>query len=283
MIATEAGAEGINLQFCSLVVNYDLPWNPQRIEQRIGRCHRYGQKHDVVVVNFLNRNNEADQRVFRLLAEKFSLFEGVFGASDEVLGAIESGVDFEKRIAGIYQRCRTPDEIKASFDQLQLELGSQINDAMTRTRRQLLENFDDEVHDKLRISLDQSRNYLNRYERLLMQLTRYELNGNAEFLDGQEAFRLSANPFPSAGDIPLGLYELPRRSGEAHLYRLGHPLAAEIVRGRKSAASSGRRSLSTIRARCRRLPAFGRWRERPAKCSSAFSPSNRWTRLRTIC
>ena len=46
MIATEAGAEGVNLQFCSMVVNYDLPWNPQRIEQRIGRCHRYGQKHD---------------------------------------------------------------------------------------------------------------------------------------------------------------------------------------------------------------------------------------------
>ena len=79
MIATEAGAEGINLQFCSLVVNYDLPWNPQRIEQRIGRTHRYGQKHDVVVVNFLNRKNEADQRVFQLLSEKFQLFEGVFG------------------------------------------------------------------------------------------------------------------------------------------------------------------------------------------------------------
>ena len=145
MIATEAGAEGINLQFCSLVVNYDLPWNPQRIEQRIGRCHRYGQKHDVVVVNFLNRNNEADLRVFQLLSEKFMLFEGVFGASDEVLGAIESGVDFEKRIADIYQRCRTPEEIKASFDQLQLELNIQIDEAMTNTRRQLLENFDDEV------------------------------------------------------------------------------------------------------------------------------------------
>jgi adenine-specific DNA-methyltransferase len=104
MIATEAGAEGINLQFCSLVVNYDLPWNPQRIEQRIGRCHRYGQKRDVVVVNFLNRKNEADRRVFELLSEKFQLFEGVFGASDEVLGAIESGVDFEKRINDIYQR-----------------------------------------------------------------------------------------------------------------------------------------------------------------------------------
>jgi SNF2 family DNA or RNA helicase len=94
------GLRGINLQFCSMVVNYDLPWNPQRIEQRIGRCHRYGQKHDVVVVNFLNRENAADERVYQLLSEKFKLFEGVFGASDEVLGAIESGVDFEKRIAG---------------------------------------------------------------------------------------------------------------------------------------------------------------------------------------
>src|SRR5207302_3169204 len=111
MIATEAGAEGINLQFCSLVVNYDLPWNPQRIEQRIGRCHRYGQQHDVVVVNFLNQKNEADQRVFQILSEKFQLFEGVFGASDEVLGAIESGVDFERRIADIYQRCRRAEEI----------------------------------------------------------------------------------------------------------------------------------------------------------------------------
>jgi adenine-specific DNA-methyltransferase len=234
MIATEAGAEGINLQFCSLVVNYDLPWNPQRIEQRIGRCHRYGQKHDVVVVNFLNQKNEADQRVFRLLSEKFSLFEGVFGASDEVLGAIESGVDFERRIADIYQRCRTPDEIQASFDQLQLELNAQINDAMTRTRQQLLENFDEEVREKLRVNLENSRIYLNRYERLLMQLTQYELNGHAEFLDGS-AFHLKSCPFPdSDGDIPLGRYELPRRTGDAHLYRLGHPLAERVLRQARS-------------------------------------------------
>ena len=61
------------------MVNYDLPWNPQRIEQRIGRCHRYGQRYDVVV------DNAAEQRVYELLAEKFKLFSGVFGASDEVL------------------------------------------------------------------------------------------------------------------------------------------------------------------------------------------------------
>ncbi|MDP1527129.1 MAG: SNF2-related protein [Rhodocyclaceae bacterium] len=229
MIATEAGAEGINLQFCSLVVNYDLPWNPQRIEQRIGRCHRYGQKHDVVVVNFLNRKNAADQRVFELLSEKFQLFEGVFGASDEVLGAIESGVDFEKRIAAIYQNCRKPEEIATAFNQLQLELSLEINESMTRTRQQLLENFDDEVREKLKVRDEASRAYLNRYERLLMQLTRHELDACAEF-QGDASFRLTANPFPQqAAAIPLGLYELPRRSGEAHLYRLNHPLAEAIV------------------------------------------------------
>jgi ERCC4-related helicase len=233
MIATEAGAEGINLQFCSLVVNYDLPWNPQRIEQRIGRCHRYGQKHDVVVVNFLNRKNEADQRVYQLLSEKFKLFEGVFGASDEVLGAIESGVDFEKRIAAIYHRCRKGEEIRNAFDQLQLELSFEIDEAMTHTRRKLLENFDDEVREKLRIRDEDSKAYLNRFERLLMNVTRSELDDHAEFV-GDSSFRLKSSPY---GDgIPLGLYELPRRSGEAHLYRIGHPLAEKVLEQAKARA-----------------------------------------------
>lgn len=233
MIATEAGAEGINLQFCSLVVNYDLPWNPQRIEQRIGRCHRYGQKHDVVVVNFLNSKNAADQRVYELLDKKFQLFEGVFGASDEVLGAIESGVDFEKRIHDIYQRCRKQEEIKSEFDQLQMELELEISESMKTTRRKLLENFDDEVREKLRVQDEASKSCLSRYERLLTQLTRHELRDHAEFLD-DASFRLKSSPFPGdTAHIPLGLYELPRRSGEAHLYRLGHPLAEAIIRRAK--------------------------------------------------
>ena len=228
MIATEAGAEGINLQFCSLVVNYDLPWNPQRIEQRIGRCHRYGQKHDVVVVNFLNRKNEADQRVFELLDQKFRLFEGVFGASDEVLGAIESGVDFEKRIARIYQECRTPEAIREAFAGLQHELNARINETVTNTRRQLLENFDEEVQEKLRISRTESAGLQSRYEKMLMQLTRHELNGYATFADSEDSFVLTANPFSDV-EVPTGRYELARRCGDAHRYRLGHPLAVRLV------------------------------------------------------
>ena len=232
MIATEAGAEGINLQFCSLVINYDLPWNPQRIEQRIGRCHRYGQKHDVVVVNFVDRTNEADARVYQLLAEKFKLFEGVFGASDEVLGAIGSGVDLERRIAAIYRDCRGHDEIAASFTQLQLELSGEINDAMVKTRQMLLENFDETVQERLRISDASSRAALGRHERMLMDLSRSELGEMAEF--EESGFHLHTVPPVLAGQVEPGRYELPRRSGDAHLYRLGHALAEWVCNNARS-------------------------------------------------
>lgn len=227
MIATEAAAEGLNLQFCSLLVNYDLPWNPQRVEQRIGRCHRYGQKFDVVVVNFLNMKNAADRRVYELLSEKFALFDGVFGASDEVLGSLESGVDVEKRISQIYQECRSPKEIEASFDALRHELDSEIQSTMRETRHKLLENFDEEVHEKLRINLTESREHLGRYEEWLWKLTRFTLNGNADFADEGYSFRLS-HP-PKGVKVPLGLYRMGRKVQNAHIYRRNHPLAQWVI------------------------------------------------------
>lgn len=228
MIATEAGAEGINLQFCSLVVNYDLPWNPQRIEQRIGRCHRYGQKHDVVVVNFLNKKNAADQRVYQLLSEKFKLFEGVFGASDDVLGAIESGVDFERRIAQIYQECRTEEEIQDAFDLLQKDMEMQIDETINITRQKLLENFDEEVHEKLRVNVRESKEYLSRYESWLWDLTRYYLAPYADFASDDHSFTLRRNPF-SEETIHPGPYRLGKYVEDANTYRVGHPLARRII------------------------------------------------------
>lgn len=225
MIATEAAAEGINLQFCNLVVNYDLPWNPQRVEQRIGRCHRYGQKFDVVVVNFLNKSNAADQRVYQLLDEKFRLFNGVFGASDEVLGAIESGVDFEKRIVAIYQKCRTPEQITFEFDQLQQDLESEIDDKRKEAREQLLNNFDQEVVEKVRVT---SGDYLDRFEEWLWQVTRFYLGPYARFDHGGYSFVLERNPFEGERIHP-GPYRLGKRVEDANTYRIGHPLAQRIL------------------------------------------------------
>ncbi len=228
MIATEAAAEGINLQFCSLVINYDLPWNPQRIEQRIGRCHRYGQKHDVVVVNFVNRKNAADQRVYELLDQKFRLFKGVFGASDEVLGSIESGVDFEKRIAGIYQSCRTEEEINTAFDNLQKEMDGSIQEGLKGAKEKLLENFDADVHEKLKINLKESKIHLETYEKWLWDVSRYYLKDRAEYSDDEYSFKLLENPFPQQY-IEEGPYRIGKHIEDAHIYRPGHPLAELIL------------------------------------------------------
>lgn len=222
MIATEAAAEGINLQFCSLIVNYDMPWNPQRIEQRIGRCHRYGQKFDVVVINFLNKGNAADIRVYELLDQKFQLFSGVFGASDEVLGSIGNGVDFEKRIAQIYNECRSPQEIEAAFDALQEELQEQISEKMIKTRSSLLENFDEAVKDKLRDNLAQSRSNLDQFERRLWLLARHALRKEADFDDIHHTFRLKDE------DISYSLSKVSD-SDKTIPFRIGHPLAKRIV------------------------------------------------------
>ena len=175
LVATESGAEGINLQFCSLLVNYDLPWNPQRVEQRIGRCHRYGQKIDVTVVNLLNTKNRAEERVFELLRLKFRLFDGVFGASDEVLGAIESGIDFERRVHQIVQTARTADEVEAAFNDLTDSLQPQIEADMRSARDKLLLNLDEDVVRLLRTRQDAIQRVLSEFDQRLITLARAEL------------------------------------------------------------------------------------------------------------
>lgn len=226
LIATESAAEGVNLQFCSLVVNYDLPWNPQRIEQRIGRCHRYGQKHDVVVVNFLNARNEADQRVYQLLEEKFKLFDGVFGASDEVLGVLESGVDFEKRIAQVYQTCRTPTEIKAGFDALQAALEAEIQNRMSQTRQTLLDHFDEDVHKRLKMRQEEAKATLETRQQTLLEMTRYELGLRAEFDQKRSCF------FYTNAQNERKCYCLHWQDVtalEANFYNQEHPVAQELI------------------------------------------------------
>lgn len=157
-ISTEAGAKGLNLQFCDTVINYDLPWNPQRIEQRIGRCHRYGQTRDVTVVNFLARGNEAQRLTFEILSRKLDLFGTVLDASDAVLhestsdrpaawvGALAS--DFESMLADAYAKARTPDELQASLEQVRDEIGTrqqQLDETRARTEGLIEHRFDETV------------------------------------------------------------------------------------------------------------------------------------------
>lgn len=233
LVATEAAAEGVNMQFCSLVINFDLPWNPQRVEQRIGRCHRYGQKHDVVVINFLNTRNHADRRVHQLLGEKFKLFDEIFGASDEVLGSIESGVDFEKRVLEIYQTCRSPEQIEAAFNQLQDDLREQIEHRLADTQRTLLEHFDEDVHERLKLELAEARLRLDRIARQFWLLSRHIIADAADWHEEDHAFTLRE---PLAENAPRGTYHLISKNSpdagapaDGYLYRLSHPLGEHVI------------------------------------------------------
>ena len=161
LIVTDAGSEGLNLQFCNTIINYDLPWNPQKIEQRIGRCHRYGQTHDVVAINLLNTDNEADRRVYDILSKKFELFEGVFGASDVALGALESGVSFEKRILDIYQNCKNITEVRKAFAALNRQLDLKKNAHAAELRSILLTESKEAKGE----SLEKTKADINKYLR----------------------------------------------------------------------------------------------------------------------
>lgn len=157
LILTDAGSEGLNLQFCNTVINYDLPWNPMKIEQRIGRCHRYGQKNDVVAINLLNTGNAADMRVYEILSKKFELFDGVFGSSDIALGILESGINFEQEILAIYQKCNTAAEIRREFDKLDRKLDAKRNKKARELRDILLSKTSEQKCadlDAIKIDID---------------------------------------------------------------------------------------------------------------------------------
>jgi exonuclease VII large subunit len=189
------------------------------------------------VINFLNERNAADQRVLELLSEKFNLFNGVFGASDDVLGSIESGVDFEKRILAIYQECRTPEEIDSAFRKLQEEMDEQIRTRLDDTRKTLLEHFDEDVHERLRLKLADTKAQLDRVSKRFWSVTHAMLSTNAEFDDEQLAFYLRQ---PPCEGVPSGRYHLisksqPQASQDSendvnqYLYRISHPLGEYVI------------------------------------------------------
>ena len=232
MIATEAASEGINLQFCSLVVNYDLPWNPQRVEQRIGRCHRYGQKNDVVVINFVNKANKADQRVYELLDQKFCLFKGVFGASDQVLGQVMDGVDFEHRVLDIMRSCRSEAQIDKAFDELQETMRSSIDSKISKTQMSLIENFDEEVVNKVNFE-QRNKETRENVSRFNLDLYRLTVNMLAKYIvskdDEKLRFRIRSLEAIVKRIAKNGVYQIGNEKSNAINYGINHPLAQYVI------------------------------------------------------
>ena len=116
LIATEAGGEGINLQFCHHIINFDFPWNPMRLEQRIGRIHRLGQEKDVHDIQFCHKST-VEEHIMKLLYEKIHLFEKVIGELDDILTKLEFG-NVEEHLIDIFNHSSSEGEMKIKMDNL---------------------------------------------------------------------------------------------------------------------------------------------------------------------
>ncbi len=117
LVSTESGAEGRNLQFCHQLINYDLPWNPMRVEQRIGRLHRLGQQHDVTIFN-LSCNETIEAHVLDLLARKIRMFELVIGELDMILGNVDGAKSFEDLLREAWESASSEDDLIQRIDAL---------------------------------------------------------------------------------------------------------------------------------------------------------------------
>jgi len=138
LASTEAGGEGRNLQFCRTVVNYDLPWNPMRVEQRIGRVHRIGQVRDVRIFNFAARGT-LEAYVLEILQQKINMFHLVIGEMEQILGNLDWTESFESKVFSAWTRSKVPDELEKSFG----EMGTELQRA--RERYEHVKAYDREV------------------------------------------------------------------------------------------------------------------------------------------
>lgn len=193
LISTEAGGEGRNLQFCSILINYDLPWSPLKIEQRIGRLHRFGQKSDVHVCNFSTRDTVAE-RVLEVLEKKLKLFEESIGEPDVMLGSIEEEIGLEALIMDI-----------AAGRKSRREAEKDIDERLNRSRT----NF--EKLGQLVISSRMDFNY-DEYYRITLAERRFSNNRIRDFFDF-----LIENGFSTSGigraDAKTGLYPVRKPRG----------------------------------------------------------------------
>ncbi len=243
-ISTEAGAKGLNLQFAGTLINYDLPWNPQRIEQRIGRIHRYGQSKDVLVINFVASDNEAQKLTLEILTQKLELFGTVLGASDEVLhetstsspeplvGALGAG--FETRLRRIYERARSQDEIEAELVALREAMEEDresFEDIRNRTSGLIETRFDDQVKRVFRDIQTSLSDDLAEFDTDLEEVIESFLDAAGieyERMEIEGAVQLKIAP---SDKLPGGFRDGflchigdPRNAGDADPLHLGHPL-----------------------------------------------------------
>lgn len=216
LIATDAASEGLNLQFCCTLINYDLTWNPQSLEQRIGRVHRIGQLHDVSIINMQNSDNMAERHMLNLIDLKLGLFNQIFDASDEIAGKTGTLGLYEAHLAQL-KKCRTPAELAGFFNKALEEY------------KPLQQGQEQSVRLKMHTYLNQEI------------ASRFDFS---QFVDEQQVYfqRLKqfVSGFATHYAVPISVqgnrfchqsvwYELSHNDASMELFKSGHPLFEQWV------------------------------------------------------
>lgn len=184
LIATDTAAEGFNLEFCSFVVNYDLPYNVLALEQRIMRCHRQGQQNDVVVVNFLSRNNLADTRMLELINKRVLQFDGIVGMSDDVIGNFaENAAD---GLTAAFGQARHKSEIERDFQSTLAENEQQNTDKVQAAENALFTTFTRDIANKVTITPQCIKDRTAEINDKLWELVKW-------FFDGKSGYKIDEN------------------------------------------------------------------------------------------
>lgn len=200
MVATDLASEGFDMQFCSFIINYDLPWNVQKIEQRIGRCHRIGQQSEVFVLNFLNNENFADVRFYELVYKRTTMFEGILGASDNLISNVSSG-DVEQSLKGIISSARTNAEIESDFLQIQNVYKDYVEESKDNSNELLFNTFDDETAKRTKNYAEIIKKKCEKLKDELWDFCKYAFNGYGTIDEENKIILVNRSPF-SSGNIP---------------------------------------------------------------------------------
>lgn len=230
LIATDIAAEGFNLEFCSFIINYDLPYNTLTIEQRINRCHRQGQQSDVIILNFLNKNNFADVRLLQLINKRILQFSGVFGLSDDVIGNFE--IDLGQNFSRVLGKARSKEEIDRAYNETLADFEQENKQALQQAEHSLFSSFTTKVADKVRLTPQYIKDKTEEIENDLWALTEFFFTGKRGYhLDGTTR---TVSVFPTAEKVFTGkaLRRNEYSMAKGYLPRSGrHTLTGSLSRG----------------------------------------------------
>jgi hypothetical protein len=194
LITTDVAAEGFNLEFCSFVVNFDLPYNIQTLEQRIMRCHRQGQQNDVIVLNFLDKNNIADVRILELINKRVAQFDGIVGGSDDVVGNFSDNAT--DGLTEIFKTARNRKDIEREFTETLTAHADELSSKIISAENALFTTFTPEIAQKITITPKLVHDRTAEINAKMWELVKYFFTGKQGYYINDETQTLKVGITP---------------------------------------------------------------------------------------